>query len=205
VARMRRIAAVILMVAALVVGGCGGSEQETASWLGLVVSVSNLSPRVGQSTTLRLRATNRSHIPQSLTFTSSQRYDFIVRDVGGEVVWNWASGQQFSQALSREIMQPGETWTFTKTWDLRDNNEEALAAAQYTAQGELACLGTPQTQPVVLIIGPARICLKPGCAGPRAGTVRCPPASSRADTNSCYQPHQPSEHPIPPRTSRSPA
>jgi hypothetical protein len=151
---MRRARVATLAIVTAVLAGCG-SDQGALDWLSVTLSVSDASPALGESTTLQLSATNNALIPQVLTFTSSQRYDFTVRDADGQVLWQWSCGRQFLQALSRETMDRGETWTFTATWDLRDNAGNALPPGNYTAEGELVCLGEACSEPVELAIEPA--------------------------------------------------
>jgi hypothetical protein len=59
-----------------------------------------------------LHVTNTSTQPVVLEFPTSQRYDFIVQS-GGTEVWRWSEGQMFSQIVSQETLQPGETRDFT--------------------------------------------------------------------------------------------
>lgn len=151
---MRRLSVATLLAMTVLLAGCG-SDQGALDWLSLTLSVSDASPALGESTTLQLAATNNALIPQVVTFTSSQRYDFTVRDGEGQAVWQWSYGRQFLQALSRETMDRGETWTFTETWDLRDNGGNALPPGNYTAEGELVCPGGAWSEPVELAIEPA--------------------------------------------------
>ena len=150
---MRRAAVCTLGLAALLVAGCGSDCQEPG-WLNLVVSVSDPCPSIGETTTLTLTATNTGEIPYVLTFTTSQRHDFVVRAVSGREVWRWSHHREFLQVVSREQIGPGETWTFTQTWDLRDNEGEFLPAGDYMLTGELASLGRPQSNTVAVAIGP---------------------------------------------------
>ena len=153
--RTLRIAAGTLVIIAVLLTGCGGSDDEALEWLSLVLSVSNAIPHVGENTSLQLTATNTGDIPYALTFPTSQRYDFIARDANGEVVWTWSHDRAFAQVTSRETIHPGETWTYTETWDLHGNDGDALAAAQNTVAGELASIGERQSNTVSLTIEPA--------------------------------------------------
>lgn len=152
---MLRAGATILLMAAVALVGCGGSDDEALEWLSLVLSVSNATPHVGENTTLRLTATNTGDIPYALTFPTSQRYDFIARDANGDVVWTWSHDRAFAQVATRETIYPGETWTYTETWDLHDNDGDALPPAGYTVEGELASIGEPQSNSVSLTVEPA--------------------------------------------------
>jgi len=152
---MLRAATTTVIIAAIALGGCGGSHYPATEWLTLTLSVSNTSPQVGETVTLRLTVANTTYAPQSVIFGSGQRYDFTVRDADGEIVWQWSHGMGFVQAMSRETLQPGESWTFTESWDLHDNDGEALEAGNYTAQGELVCTRPAGTEAVAVTVRPA--------------------------------------------------
>jgi len=152
---MIRGTAGIALAAVLMLGGCGSSHRAATEWLILTLTVSDASPQVGETVTLRLTVANTTNAPQSVIFTSGQRYDFTVRDADGELVWQWSYGIGFVQAMSRETLQPGESWEFAQTWDLGDNEGTALAPGNYTAQGELVCTTPAQTEAVAVTMEPA--------------------------------------------------
>ncbi len=152
---MLRVTASTVVMVAVMLGGCGSSHRAATEWLTLTLHVSNTSPQVGESVTLRLTVANTTNAPQSVIFATGQRYDFKVRDADGEIVWRWSHGIGFVQAMSRETLKPGESWEFTATWDLRDNEGTAVAPGNYTAQGDLVCTTPAGTEALTVTIGPA--------------------------------------------------
>lgn len=60
---------------------------------------------------------NGNDQPLTLTFTSSQHYDLVLRR-GDEIVSRWALGKLFFPAVSTQTILPGTTWTMSDTWQL---------------------------------------------------------------------------------------
>lgn len=64
--------------------------------------------------------------PLSLSFSSGQRYDFVVRQEGREV-WRWSADKAFHQAFNELQLEPGRLTTFVAVWDGRDFRGEPVA------------------------------------------------------------------------------
>lgn len=57
----------------------------------------------------------------SLTFTSGQRYDLIVRRPRGDEVWRWSHDKAFIQVIQSITLKPQESLPpFRDGWDQRD-------------------------------------------------------------------------------------
>lgn len=67
----------------------------------------------------------------TLTFPTSQRYDFQVMDGDGGVLWRWSDGRAFMQVSGEEHLQPGESLTWLATFD------GALDPGDYAVEGGL--------------------------------------------------------------------
>jgi len=61
---------------------------------------------------IRLSVTNTGSASQTLTFTSGQKYDFLVTDKAGAEVWRWSAGQMFTQEIQTMQVKPGETYNY---------------------------------------------------------------------------------------------
>jgi intracellular proteinase inhibitor BsuPI/copper amine oxidase-like protein len=87
---------------------------------------------------------NTSDRPVVIPFRSGQEIDIeVVQE--GKVVWNWAHGRMFTQALTRLTLQPGETETFSVRWSLKANNGRTVPPGRYLVRGILtAAFERPQ-------------------------------------------------------------
>lgn len=109
-----------LLLGLLFVGACVGTNGEPpasgeAGPEGLAASVeANVR---GDSVLLKLHVTNTSDSSVPFTFPSSQRYDFQVRDEGGEILWTWSATRSFAQVVTEAELAPSETWEFEATWN----------------------------------------------------------------------------------------
>lgn len=87
----------------------GEGRRETDEYQ-LVIDVSPGSP-----TSFRIILVAKEEM--TLSFNSSQRYDFEVTDSNGSLVWRWSEGRAFLQVLGEEILAPGETRRYDESWD----------------------------------------------------------------------------------------
>lgn len=68
-----------------------------------------------------LTVSNESDDPVSLTFSDSQRVDFVVRDSEADTErWRWSEGQLFAQMLGSETLDPGESVEYDAEWSADD-------------------------------------------------------------------------------------
>jgi hypothetical protein len=77
-----------------------------------------------------LTVTNEGDDPVSLTFSDSQRFDFVVRDADDTERWRWSEGQMFAQMLGTEELAPGESVEYDAEW-------HASGTGSYVCRGEL--------------------------------------------------------------------
>lgn len=127
-----------MLAAALTVGGCAGSGEHSeagGSVPGSQDLVSSMEVKVSPSSVrFILHVTNNGDEPLELTFTSSQRYDFIVESRAGEEVWRWSDDMAFLQALSQDTLPPGDSWDMDAVWDPGDRTGEYVATGVLTAR-----------------------------------------------------------------------
>ncbi|SDZ02208.1 Intracellular proteinase inhibitor [Evansella caseinilytica] len=67
-----------------------------------------------------MNLTNEAEETRQLQFSSGQQYDVIMKDATGKVVYHYAEGKMFTQALITEMIRPGETLTFVDDWKAND-------------------------------------------------------------------------------------
>jgi hypothetical protein len=129
------LAALVLLVQSQ---GCadGDATPKTSSALEVRVSLQTSDGRVArgirraESVRLGLTVRNRSDGPQSFTLPTSQTYDFAVVASAGREVWRWSTGRMFAQMLTEVTFAPGESKTFSETWDqLCDDGRPASVGA----------------------------------------------------------------------------
>ena len=82
----------------------------------------------GEDVTLTLVARNATSAPQTLEFSSGQRYDFAIEDARA-AVWRWSASQAFIQVLGEETVAPGDSLVF------RERFTAELSAGRYRAEG----------------------------------------------------------------------
>ena len=127
----------IMLACLLVAVGCGNRSGEMAgegstTTAGLAASL-EVKVEV-DSVYFTLHVTNDTPRPQTFTFPSSQRYDFVVRTSAGEEVWRWSEGMMFMQALVEAELGAGDTWTFEAAWDPGDRAGVFEATGRLTAR-----------------------------------------------------------------------
>lgn len=110
------------------------SEQARA---GALVSSLQVEPSA-DGVRFLLQVTNGGTQPMALQFSSGQSFDFVVTQDGREL-WRWSADRMFTQALRSETLAPGETRTFSATWNPPAGvHGELVASGFLTARGQRA-------------------------------------------------------------------
>ncbi len=75
---------------------------------GVSVSITSDKARYipGESITVSVRVVNEGSEPVRLNFSTSQRFEILVQDRQGRVVWRWSHGKYFAQVLGKEVLKP---------------------------------------------------------------------------------------------------
>ncbi|RMF68010.1 MAG: hypothetical protein D6743_04020 [Calditrichaeota bacterium] len=99
----------------------------------LELRLSRQEIEAGESVDLTLLVENRSTETQRLHFATGQIFDFLVQRDGPpgdfddpQLLWNWAHDRVFTQNTWFLDLAPGESRSYTVTWDGRDNAGEQV-------------------------------------------------------------------------------
>ena len=115
----------------------GGDPSVTRTFRGFryTLRTNRAVYRLGQPVVLTLVKTNVSGSPITLRYPTGQRFDFIVRNRQGRVVWQWSRSRFFSQATARVVINPWESQVFTVTWDQRRNDGRLVDPGSFVVEG----------------------------------------------------------------------
>jgi hypothetical protein len=91
----------------------------------------------GEPIRMTVRMTNNSKTAINSYYRSSQKYDFIIKDKNGKIIWQWSYGKMFLMALSQFMLEPGENISYSFMWDQKDNSKKVVPAGAYTILGEI--------------------------------------------------------------------
>ncbi len=107
----------------------------------------------GEPLEMTLSITNISDEPIKRGYGSSMLFDFTVDDADGNEVWRWARYLVFLHVLGSQTWAPGESVTYTVTWDQLDDtggflsDGEQVPAGIYTLRGwDVGCGSGPGGQ-----------------------------------------------------------
>jgi len=78
---------------------------------------------------------NRSNAVRTLTLPSSQTHDCIVFSGKNQEVWRWSADRRFAQVITELSLAPGESRSFTSTWNLTDRKGAPLPPGDYRVVG----------------------------------------------------------------------
>lgn len=143
-----------VLILAVVLGAAGAAADRSVGHLRLSLAVGRASYHPGETVTAQLRVTNAGGGPLSLSASSGQQYDLVVRQRGA-VIWQWSHDKAFVQALRETTMAPGETLTFNGAWDQRDLQGRQVEAGAYDVSA--AFFGAQRGGPRSIEVGPVRI------------------------------------------------
>jgi len=150
---MNEIVAGVLILA-MMLGAGGSTADRTAGDLRLSLAVGRASYHPGETVTVSLRVTNGGAGPVSLSASSGQQYDVIVRQRGA-VIWQWSHDKAFVQMVRETSMAPGETQSFSGSWDQRDLQGRQVEAGVYDVSAVF--FGAQRGGPRSIEVGPVRI------------------------------------------------
>jgi len=92
----------------------------------------------GELITLELTVRNRTTTEVVVQFDSGHQFDFLTVDAGSSRVrWKWSTGKVFIQATTELLFAPGQTHTFTTTWNQLGDDTQPVGAGNYEARGVL--------------------------------------------------------------------
>ena len=77
------------------------------SQLTVRVTTNKATYEAGEPIQLELILENQGSESITLEFSSSQRYDFEIRNAEDEAIWRWSDEIGFAQMLGSEIVEPG--------------------------------------------------------------------------------------------------
>lgn len=90
--------------------------------------------QVGEPVKIILTLTNTGDIGLTLTFPTSQKFDFRVLDREAEV-YQWSKDKMFLQALTSITLESGEGLSQTFIWNQKDNQGNQVSTGLYSIGG----------------------------------------------------------------------
>lgn len=93
-------------------------------------------PQYPDKLKVRLKIVNETNEKVSFTHSSSQEYDFIIRDDSETEVYRWSFGKAFLTVITNRELEPGKSLVYEEIIELRDNDKNPLKPGNYTIEGE---------------------------------------------------------------------
>lgn len=113
---------IAVVLAALVAAAPVGplTVERTEGGLRYEASVPARSYGAGEPVEVTITIRNSGSSATSLTFSSGQRFDLLVRRPRGDEIWRWSHDKAFIQVIQTVSVRPNEPLTFKGSWDQRD-------------------------------------------------------------------------------------
>lgn len=89
-----------------------------------------------ESILIQLIITNKTNKVFKSTFSSTQKYDFVVRREKEEI-WRWSKDKVFAMVLTEFKLQPQESVTYQDIWTQQDEEGRTIPAGEYEIIGIL--------------------------------------------------------------------
>ena len=89
----------------------------------------------GEAVSMALSITNCGSQPVNRRYSSSQLFDFDVRQASGLKVWHWSHGLGFLAVITERTFQPGERVTYTAVWNQVNNDGREVPPGRYEVLG----------------------------------------------------------------------
>lgn len=101
--------------------------------LRLSASLSHAMYGPGQPVEVALHVRNAGPAPVSITFSSGQHFDLVVRRPRGDEVWRWSHDKAFIQVFETATLKPGDVLAYQVTWDQQDYQGRRVDSGSYQA------------------------------------------------------------------------
>ncbi len=92
---------------------------------------------------VRMALRNATPDPLTLSFTSGQRFDIVIRSQSGAEVYRWSAARTFISLVSEETIAAGER-NYAETIPLTNNSGQPLAPGRYSIDAWIANSLAPQ-------------------------------------------------------------
>lgn len=106
----------------------------------------------GEPVRLRLTLANDEEDLITLTFSSSQIYDFWVLDAAGSEVWRWSASRVFATVITHVDLMPGAVAAYSEIWDQLDLAKVEVREGTYTVHARVLIADPPEIDPVTILI-----------------------------------------------------
>ena len=74
--------------------------------IGVAMNVEKSVYGEGEPVFMEFRLFNYTNSPIGLQYTSSQRFDFVIRDKDDREIWRWSNDKMFAQRISEKVLGP---------------------------------------------------------------------------------------------------
>ena len=102
---------------------------------------------------LVMRVKNPTESFLSLNFTTSQTYDFIIRDKEtGKEVWRWSKGSFYSRVRRNVAILPEAEWRFESFWNYKNSNRDELPQGVYEVSAVLTTREPRESEPITITV-----------------------------------------------------
>lgn len=128
-------AMVILQFSAGLIGRCPPGQPDRDLVAELVLDGNRRAFVQGEPIAMTLGITNCGDEPVTRQYSSSQVYDFLVRDARGQEIWRWSHDWLFLAVITEQTFQPGETVIYAEAWNQDDNAGEQVPPGMYEVLG----------------------------------------------------------------------
>jgi hypothetical protein len=119
-------------------GGSTGIELYTPDPLRVSFSPISGSYQRFSPAQLTLTVTNVASYAVTISFPTTQRYDFSAKNPSGATVWTWSRGRTFDPQPTHVVLAPGQTLSLLESWAFTDDNGLPLPDGTYTVTGSFA-------------------------------------------------------------------
>ena len=105
----------------------------------------------GHAVAITFTVMNPTKSAVNYDFPTGQKFDISILDTKGTIVWQWSSGQKFTQGISRISLAAGQKLTYNTIWNGRDTAGKTVAPGLYSINARMtSTTGTQITGGVVV-------------------------------------------------------
>lgn len=108
-------------------------------------------PPSGAGYEFEIVATNVSDEPVTMEFRNGQVFDIWILGTGGAIIWRWASGRMFTQALREIRLLPGESASRRVVWPGTDASGTIQIAGPLFARADWVSHPGGSSQPLSFV------------------------------------------------------
>ena len=143
---MKKIILIFLIILLLPINiNCQDENVDQESQYGILLSTDKGVYQPGETISLTIKVFNRSDQTINFHFNSSQRYDFLIEDMQGNLIWQWSKDKMFAMVMGEKKLNVNHPKLI-----YQEKYDGQLTPGYYRIKGIFTAKNHPMTAEIII-------------------------------------------------------